>query len=554
MMDKMPAVTTLPNGGKYWEHTFEKFYAKIYIPANDPITDIVNFGFRAPYLLIFEENKNTMEEAIAYADANGFSEIAAKFGSSVVFIYPTAEGGWENAPADVYTDVIAESRISQYYKDGTAIMRDRFTGNWNGFYIRGTVVRSFVYGKGASADYLAKNCLKNTEGDGLYGRCNIAPVTCTLENLSVVPILAEDAKDIPVISIGNSAAANEALQAVVDHLLVKDTADYVNDFYSFNDRFHRMMGNLVPQANLEEMGMVSEPSYCTVATAKDNRGDDKDTTEHNIGYVAYYNKNLFDENKKVPTLLCFHGGGDSAMCMTNVSGWFQVANKYNFLLISVEHHLNSTATETVALVEHLKSKYPVDEEQIYSSGFSMGGCKSWDIFQEYPTMVAGVAPMSATFELGLNIYGQEVGPYNQDVIVPTFYVGGEITPLPELPFQAQKCIDRTRYVLNINKAVTSYDVKLEEKDNWENPIYGIYGDDVYKLPDPSRDSVLTLNLFKSENGCCYSIFGSMSNQSHEVRYHSCENAWKFLRQFRRLKDGSIVGGNYEDIKKLYANN
>lgn len=551
-MDKMPEIITLPDGGNYWEHTFEKFFAKVYIPANDPITNIVNFGFRAPYLLIFEETKLTGEEARAYADSNGFSEIAAKFGSSVVFIYPTNEGGWEQAPEDIYTCVIAESRISQYYKDGVAIMRDRFTGTWSGHYIRGTVVRSFVYGKGASADYLAKHCLKVTEGQGLYGTCNIAPVTCILENLSVVPSPA--ARDIPVISIGNAPKVNNALQSGLDHVLIKDSADHITDFYSFADRFHRMMGNLVPQANFEEMGMMEEPSYCTVPTAKDNLGDDKDTTEHNIGYVAYYNKDLFKENKKVPMLLCFHGGGDSAMCMTNVSGWFKVANKYDFLLISVEHHLNSTATETVALVEHLKSKYPVDEEQIYSSGFSMGGCKSWDIFQEYPTMVAGVAPMSATFELGCNIYGKEVGPYNQDVIVPTFYVGGEITPLPELPFQAQKCIDRTRYVLNINKAVASYDVKLEDKDHWENPIYGIYGDDVYKIPDPSRDSVLTLNLFKSENGCCYSVFGSMSSQSHEVRHHSCENAWKFLRNFRRLKDGTIAGGNYEDIKKLYETN
>lgn len=551
MMDCMPDVVLQNDGSRYWEHTFDSFYAKVYVPENDPITDIVNFGFRAPYLLIFEENKQTAEEAKTFADTTGLAKIAASFGGSVVFIYPTCDGGWDNAPEDLFASVIAESRISQYYKDGTAIMRDRFTGNWSGYYIRGAVLRTFLYGFGKSADYIAKHCLQRIEGDGLYGKGDITPAGCILNHLSVIPQPASDAKDIPVISVGNTDAANAALTAGLDHTLIKDSADYEADFYRFCDRFHRMMGTLLPQANMEEMGMVCEPGYCTVPTSGDNRGDDKDTETHNIGYVAYYNKKIVDDGQKVPLLFCFHGGGDSAFCMTSVSGWFRVAAKYNFLLISVEHHMNSTATEVMAMLQQLKEKYPVDTERIYSTGFSMGGCKSWDLFQEYPKAFAGVAPMSATFEVGLNVFGQETGPINRDTVVPTFYVGGEITPLPELPFQAQKCIDRVAYVFDINNVATNYDVKLEEKDSWHNPIYGIDGDYVYKIDDPSRGSVLTLNLFESKNGCCYTIFGSVDNQSHEVRHHSCEHAWKFLSNFRRLPDGTILGGKTEEIKAIF---
>ena len=556
MLDKMPEVLTLQDGSKYWEHTFEDFHAKIYLPESKPIADIVNFGFRTPYLLVFEENKQSIEEAKAYADTTGLTKIAKEFNGSVVFIYPTCDGGWENAPADLYTSVIANSRISQYYKDGVAIMRDRFTGNWSGFYIRGTVVRAHLYGKGAAADYIAKHCLKKTEGDGLYGKCNIAPVSCTLQNLSIVPAPAEDARDVTVISIDNSPEINDALKAGVDRFHArKSPAPYSlfldEDYFTFCDCNHRMMGNLVPQANLDEIGMVCEPGYCMVPTSPDNRGDDKDTPGHAIGYLAYYNKGLTESGEKLPLLFCFHGGGDSAFCMTNVSGWFKVANKYNFLLISIEHHMNSTATEVMAVLEQLKERYPVDTERIYSTGFSMGGCKSWDICQEYPKAVAGIAPMSATFEVGFNVFAQNVEPINRDTLVPTFYVGGAVTPLPELPFQAQKCIDRVKYVFDINNVKASYDVTLEDKDSWENPIYGIDGDAVYHIADPSRGSVLTINLFESENGNCYTIFGSVDNQGHEVRHHSCENAWKFLSQFRRLPDGSITGGKMEDIKKLY---
>ena len=551
MMEHMPELVSFSDGSRYWEHTYEKFSATVYIPVCAPIADIVNFGFRAPYLLVFEESGLSPEESKHYADSTGLTDIAKEYCGSVVFIYPTCDGGWDNAPEDLFASIISESRISQYYKDGAAIMRDRFTGNWTGYYIRGAVLRTFLYGRGKSADYIAKHCLQRIEGDGLYGKGDITPVGCILEGLSVVPQPAENARDIPVVSVGNSEAVNAALSAGLDHVLVKESAEYKNDFHNFCDRFHRMMGNLLPQADMDEMGMVCEPGYCTVPTSGDNRGDDKDTTEHNIGYLAYYNKKIMEEGKKVPLLFCFHGGGDSAFCMTNVSGWFRVAAKYNFLLISVEHHMNSTATEAVAVLNQLKDKYPVDTEQIYSTGFSMGGCKSWDLFQEYPKLFAGVAPMSATFEVGLNVFGQDSGPINRDTVVPTFYVGGEITPLPELPFQAQKCIDRVAYVFDINKVVTGYDVKLEDKDSWKNPIYGIDGDAVYKIPDPSRGSVLTLNLFESENGCCYTVFGSVDNQGHEVRHHSCEHAWKFLQNFRRLPDGTIAGGNMEDIKAIF---
>ena len=181
----------------------------------------------------------------------------------------------------------------------------------------------------------------------------------------------------------------------------------------------------------------------------------------------------------------------------------------------------------------------------------MGGCKSWDMYQEYPKVFAAVAPMDATFEVGLNAYGQPVENYNQDTIVPVFYVGGEQTPLPELPFQAQKCTDRMGYVLRVNKAKAKYDVNFEDQSNWENPIMGINGDLIRKEKDENRGSVLTMHLFESENGCCYSIFGSGSPQQHEMRWLNCENAWKFFSQFRRLANGELVGGKMEDIAALY---
>lgn len=548
-MDSMPNITVLEDGSKQWEYRFEKFEVKVYLPVSEPITDIINYGFMAPYLLVFEEYKQTPEEAKAFADESGLSRIAAQYGSSVVFIYPTNEDGWQKASEDLFASVISETKISQYYQNGMAVIRDRFTKEWGKPHIRGGLHRSILYGFGASADYIATYLLQTIEGDGLYGKGDITPVACVLQNLSVVP--QPKRRDIPVVSVGNSAEINSALEEGLDFVLVKEEADYVWEYETYLKSFRRMVGNLNLEPDLDAMNMVMDADYCVVPTSPDNQGDDRETAEHKIGYVAYYNEGIMNK-EEVPLVLCFHGGGDSAMCMVTLSDWHLVASRHDFLLVSVENHLNSTATEMMHLLAHLKQKYSIDSERIYATGFSMGGCKTWDMFQEYPEVFAALAPMSATFDVGLNVYGQPVENINREVPVPVFYVGGEKTPLPELPFQEQKCLNRMAYVLQVNKAKTPYDVTFEEKDSWENPIWGMDGDIICKAKDNYKDTVLTMHLFESENGCCYSIFASADNQHHEMRHLNCENAWKFFESFRRLPNGQLMGGSMEDMVTMFG--
>lgn len=547
---KMENITTFSDGSKIWERSFSRFKATVYIPTTDLPQDYVNYGFRAPYLLIFEEKPMNFDEAKEYADANNFTKIASAYASSVVFITPINSQTWETADSALFSEIITNSKINQYFENGAIQMKNRFTGEFIGEFIRGAIFRTNLFAKGAAADYIARNLLTTTIGDGLWGRADICPVVCTLENLSIIP--KPDRRDIPIISIGNSDEINASLKASCDYLVINDKANYYEDYFKFSRRFKRMVGTLEDVSPAEEIGLVEEPGVLEVKTSPDNMGDDKGTERHKIGYMAFYNKGLFANNAKVPLVLGFHGGGDSIYFLAETAGWEMIAHKYNFLLVNIENHLNSTATEMMELIAHLKTRYNIDTERIYASGFSMGGCKSWDLFQEYPSVFAALAPMDATFDHGCNSYGQKSPSFNTDTPVPVFYAGGEITPLPELPFQAEKCYDRMKYVMGINKTKTKYDIRFEDKDNWADKIWGISGDRIVKVDDPSRGSVLTMNLFENENGCCYNVFSCISGQGHECRPHTCEHAWLYMSQFRRLADGSIAGGKIDDIEKVLS--
>ncbi len=557
-MEKMPEITRNELGA-FWKNTFNSFDATVYVPYSHLQGDILNYGFIAPYILVFAENHFSYEEAADFAEKNGLKKLASDFDSSVVFIYPVT-GSWESASPDILSEIISNSRIHQLYKDGFVTAFNFFKQCIEGYFIRGAIFRTLLCGYGAGADYIAKNCMRHFECDGLWGRSDLAPASCVLNKLSLSADLLESSiqsDDIPVISYGNSTEINAILKKNCKYFISREAADIFSDYYGFAKQFRRMTGPLQIDEDLEKDGLVIEPGIAEVRTSLDNCGQDRNTDFHKIGYFAFYNKNLFDSpdssSQPLPLVLGFHGGGDSCFFLSTMAGWAKITHRHNFLFVAIENHLNSTATEMVEFVEILKKKYNIDSTRIYATGFSMGGCKTWDLIQEYPELLAAAAPMDATFDVGRNIYDRlvETG-FNTEVPVPVFYAGGEVSPLPELPYQAQKCLDRMAYVLKLNNATAAdrycKSVNFENKDKWENKLWGINGDIINTDYDASRNATLTMQLFKSIESPAakldsvdhvMTVFASISEQGHDCREHTCEHAWNFMSHFRRV-DGKTI--------------
>ena len=517
-------------GGKCWEHAFERFYLKAYVPDDDLDGQTNNYGFRAPLLLVFEENKQDMDAAVRFARESGLNLIAARADASVLFVYPTAKGGWREADERLYTDLIGEIKMITVYEDGIVENHDFFAKCFRGWFVRGAIFRADIYSFGASADYVARCLLKTLNGEYLWGPGEITPAVCSMERLSVLPDVQR--KDIAILSVANNDGINRAFEGC-ENLLVKEKADYEADFDAFVRRFKMWCGRMELEPDLKALGMREEAGSAAVATSPDNRSRWKGSKTHKVGYFAYYNEGLFDHGP-VPLVMGFHGGGDSSMYLTYVAGWWEIAHRHGFLFVSVENHLEVPAAEAVQLLEEIKKCYPVDEKRIYATGFSMGSGKSWDLFQEYPRVFAGIMPASALFPVYTTFYGEPAKEsINRDIPMPVFYSGGEESPLPELPFQKESCLERVQYVDMVNRLGGRFEgLRFEDRENWEDPIWGPKADRTEKIYDPSRQSTLTVNYYASDDGVCRTAFASVSGQMHECRHHTCENAWKFISRFR----------------------
>lgn len=501
----------------------------------------------APTILVFGDTKFDENGAIEFATESGLAALAAENAASVCFVNPQDET-WSEKDQGAYANA-AGAILSTTHDpiENGVVKRVDFESGEEIPSIAGNQMRILAYGIGQGADYLAGAALKQPVMVKMfYGYdVDVTPAACSLENCTVTEGIEKS--DIPVVSINNSEEINQILKENCGSVQVETSADYAKQFSQVMGRYRRQVGRLAPVYDWSAEGVVELVKTYEVKTSSDNASEKYAGTQtHPINYILYYGEDLDVKNGKVPLVLCFHGGGNSALHEVMMTDWPMIGKENGFMTCSIDqHNPDCSATEIIELIDALKSEYSIDESRIYASGFSMGGCKSWDMFEQYPEVFAALAPMDASQEAGTDSYNNPVANGNTDTLVPVFYVGGEASPLEELPFQAEKVVGRMAQVFGINQVKTAYDVDFAAVDSWANKIWGVNGDLTYTVGDDIfTDSVLTVELFQSQDGHYYTALASASNQAHEIYARNSWAAWDFMSQFSRNEDGSI---NVENV-------
>ena len=391
--------TETKTGGYLTSLMIDQNEVLVYQPKDLMESDIINHGYSAPLLLVFGEGQFTGQDAVSYAEETRLAQIAQENGGTVIFVNP--KDTWKTEEEGIYERVLSKVRVSQWGFSHGILYDEKIPHNRfeemamkrPGFdpvpeyFIFGSPVATYVYAKGAGADYFAHNYLKEIKGQNAMGDLGFADITMTavtLENLSVIPEVT--CKDVSIVSVNNSEEINQALLASDNRTAVCATLDVVAQYDAYIGDYKRWAGKIRKSVNYRKEGIVMRPQSVFVQTSADNVAPKVTRPEHEVGYVLFYGKDLdlHDPEHPVPLLLCFHGGGDTAIATAIIGQWPEIARENGFILCAVEMHLEVTATETLEIVRKLESEYAIDKSRIYATGFSMGGIKSWDFYQEYP--------------------------------------------------------------------------------------------------------------------------------------------------------------------------
>ncbi len=110
-------------------------------------------------------------------------------------------------------------------------------------------------------------------------------------------------------------------------------------------------------------------------------------------YVYGKKANLEQKDKRLPLILDLNctTGNPRAEAMTN--GWENLAQKENMIVVAPEYDDYVTYSETTFFVHVIKAaekRYHIDQQRIYSVGFSNGGASSVALASTYPHPLAGI--------------------------------------------------------------------------------------------------------------------------------------------------------------------
>ena len=114
----------------------------------------------------------------------------------------------------------------------------------------------------------------------------------------------------------------------------------------------------------------------------------------------------YDENEEYPLVLCFHGRGGTARHTEKKTGFSDIADRENFIVVYPEGinrawYLSGATSSipddinfTMKLIEHLEDEFLIDKNRIYATGHSNGGFQSIFLAVKHSDTFAAIASVA----------------------------------------------------------------------------------------------------------------------------------------------------------------
>lgn len=197
------------------------------------------------------------------------------------------------------------------------------------------------------------------------------------------------------------------------------------------------------------------------STADGNHSHTIKTDDGTREYVVHIPKG-YDETKPYPVLLAFHGGFGNAEQFERSSGLSEVANERGFIVVygqglsfgllqapvwnagaccgQARENLRDIddVSYVRAVVEDVKKRYRIDENQVYATGMSNGGMLTQRLACEAADLLAGAASVAGTIA---------ISDCNPARPIPILIIHGtEDENVPYEGGQGSEAVNRTSYI------------------------------------------------------------------------------------------------------------
>nr|WP_244141258.1 PHB depolymerase family esterase [Ruthenibacterium lactatiformans] len=291
-------------------------------------------------------------------------------------------------------------------------------------------------------------------------------------------------------------------------------------------------------------------------------------------WYEYVPPRLRGSKEKAPLVFYFHGIGCVPLYGAEQSGWHDIADRENFIVVYPKPARNkawniwdepgmpSDQAFVLALLEHMKRTYAIDESRVYISGFSMGGMMTNALACAYPELFAAAAPCNG---------------FNSGYLVPASEMWTMLRKMPTgrgLPDGPSEPVTRTRVRADAKKAAFAYRMPLIQSSGLLDGTWPAAQDDPFKRlasfdywktynnipltpyePAAACESGLTADetfydcadgrflhhrWFSRDEGkpALFEVVLA-KRMPHALDLRQLELAWQFMKGFSRGKDGSL---------------